>query len=74
MRQIEECSECGKVETIWVDQTSNGNAWVKFANKDMNAAKKAMEKLNGRFFAGRKVGVNYVPENVFNAKVGLQNK
>ena len=74
MNTIEACNECGQVEIVWVDQTSNGNAWVKFASQNINAAKRAIERLNGRFFAGRRVGVNYVPETVLDAKVGIQNK
>ena len=46
---IDACGECGPVESVWIDQGSNGNAWVKFANKDVAGATKALEKLNGRF-------------------------
>lgn len=46
---FDECSNFGKVEKIYVDQLSkDGNVWVKFANKDVAAATKAIEVLNGR--------------------------
>jgi len=45
----EECSNFGKVENVYVDQLSkDGNVWVKFANRDVAAATKAIEVLNGR--------------------------
>jgi len=44
----DECSNYGEVETIWVEENSLGNVWVKFANNNSAAAVKALEKLNGR--------------------------
>lgn len=66
---LDACSEFGKVEYSWVDQSSNGNVWVKFEDKNVQAATKSIDKMNGRFFAGRRVVANYVPETVFNSKV-----
>eukprot|EP00826_Nyctotherus_ovalis_P017925 TRINITY_DN1530_c0_g2_i4.p1 TRINITY_DN1530_c0_g2~~TRINITY_DN1530_c0_g2_i4.p1 ORF type:complete len:179 (+),score=53.43 TRINITY_DN1530_c0_g2_i4:1839-2375(+) len=71
---LAECSDCGEVEDIFVDQTSNGDVWVKFANKNVNAAKKAIEKLNGRLFGGQRVTANFTTESVYNEKTGTVTK
>ena len=71
---IEECNEFGPVETVFVDQTTNGDVWVKFANKDVEAAKKTIEILNGRLFAGRVVTAYFTSENMFKAKTGATGK
>lgn len=44
----EQCMKYGDVDKIYVDENSMGNVWVKFANKDNQAAQKAYESLNGR--------------------------
>jgi hypothetical protein len=45
---FEECSNFGKVEGVWVDQNSQGNVWVKFSQNNWQAARAALEQLNGR--------------------------
>lgn len=64
---VAQCEKFGEVETIFVDQTSHGDVWVKFANKNVNAARDAIGVLNGKLFAGRTVTANYTPEKIFNA-------
>jgi RNA-binding protein 39 len=44
----EECSQFGKVGTMWVDQKSPGNIWVKYDNNNIHASTLTLEKLNGR--------------------------
>jgi RNA-binding protein 39 len=46
---FDECSKFGKVEIVYVDPISkDGNVWVKFADKNVEAATKAIEAMNGR--------------------------
>lgn len=66
---FEECSNFGKVEGVWVDQHSQGNVWVKFANNNWQASKAALAQLNGRWFASRPILAQLVQENVFEEKI-----
>lgn len=45
---FEECSNFGRVDGVWVDQNSQGNVWVKFSQNNWQAARTALEQLNGR--------------------------
>lgn len=71
---LDECKEFGEVEDIYVDQTSNGHVWIKFAHEDIEAARRTIEKLDGRTFGGKKVSASFTSENMFNAKTGSVNK
>ena len=65
-----ECENFGKVEQCWADRySSTGNVWVKFSDNNIQAAKAAFEKLNGRWFASRPIAAMFVQENVFNDNV-----
>jgi hypothetical protein len=66
---FEECSNFGKVEDVYVDQHSTGNVWVKFANNNWQAARAAVEGLNGRWFASRPINAQLIPENYFEENV-----
>ena len=63
------CTEMGKVDKVWVEQSSPGNVWVKFHKDHLQAAVIAQQTLNKQFFDSRFITVNFVPENVFNSKV-----
>ena len=63
------CSEMGKVEKVWVEQSSTGNVWVKFSKGHIQGATDAFMSLNERFFDNRLIKASFVPENVFNSKV-----
>jgi hypothetical protein len=67
---MNECSNFGKVEEVYVDQSSTGNVWVKFANSNWQAARAAVEGLNGRWFASRPIKAHLVSEGVFDENVG----
>jgi RNA-binding protein 39 len=67
----EECSKFGPVLHIYVDKTSKGFVFVKFPQSEH--AKKAIEALNGRWFAGRQVTAEYIPEAVYNQRFGLHS-
>jgi len=71
---LDECKEIGEVEDIFVDQTSNGDVWVKFAHRNIEAAKRAIKKLDGRKFGEREVTVWFTSEHMYNAKAGSVNK
>ncbi|PWN45013.1 splicing factor, CC1-like protein [Ceraceosorus guamensis] len=61
-----ECEEkYGVVEACYVDKESAGEIWVRFAG--VEGAGKAINALNGRFFAGRKVVAQYVSEGIMQA-------
>lgn len=66
---MDECSCFGAVETVWIEESSMGNVWVKFSHNNIEAARNAMQKLNGRLYGGRKIAVTFVPETVFSSKV-----
>jgi RNA-binding protein 39 len=43
----EECIGFGQIEKFWLEK-SQARVWVKYANRNFNAAKKAFDKLNKR--------------------------
>jgi len=47
---MDECSCFGGVETVWIEENSMGNVWVKFLHNNIEASRNAMQKLNGRYF------------------------
>jgi hypothetical protein len=61
----EECSNFGKVEDVLIDQNSKGNIYVKFSNNNWQAAKAAVDGLNGRWFASRPISAVLIPEVYF---------
>lgn len=65
----EECAKFGPVLHIFVDKNSAGNVYVKFQQPD--AARQAAEAMNGRWFAGRQLGFEYIPQHVYNDKFRL---
>ena len=64
-----ECSNFGKVDKVQVDESSTGNVWVRFSNNNWQAARAAVEGLNGRWFASRPIKAHLVAENVFEENV-----
>lgn len=56
---IEECKKHGGVLHVYVDQTSQGNVYVKCPNTA--TAVLAVNALHGRWFAGRIITAAYVP-------------
>ena len=46
---MDESSCFGGVETVWIEESSMGNVWVKFSHNNIEAARNAMQKLNGRY-------------------------
>lgn len=67
---VDECKEYGDIEDCFVDQASNGDMWIKFANKNIDAAKKTVEKLNQRLFGGKTVLANFTTESIYNERTG----
>lgn len=65
----EECAKFGPVLHIFVDKNSQGNVYVKFQQPD--AARHAAEAMNGRWFAGRQLAFEYIPQHVYNDKFRL---
>lgn len=63
----EECEEkYGPVSHIAVERNSPGEIYVKFSR--VEDAEKAAKDLNGRFFGGKTVSVEWVVEAVYNAR------
>jgi RNA-binding protein 39 len=63
-----ECETHGKVEHCKLEKQS-GCIYVKFA--DISGAVAAREALNGRFFGGQTVAVNFVSSQVYHKKYGV---
>jgi RNA-binding protein 39 len=63
---LEECSQAGSVYHIHVDKLSQGNVYVKCSSAQVATA--AFNRLNGRFFAGKQIVVQYIPEAAYNIK------
>ena len=64
------CEEMGgRVDKIYVEQNSAGNVWVKYMRDNLEAAKKAVQMLNQKYFDSRQINAYFVPENVFSSKV-----
>lgn len=63
---MEECSKHGQVEHVHVEkQKPGGIVLLKFAT--VEAAARAAQSLNGRFFAGRMITAAYIDNNVFSS-------
>jgi RNA recognition motif-containing protein len=60
---IEECSKYGQVLHCYVEKDSMGHVYVKF--ETANAAQGAHSSLNGRWFAGKQISVEYLPESFY---------
>lgn len=60
----EECARYGTVIKIWIDPVKlDGRVWIKFLSTDESL--KAINGLNGRYFAGKAVTAEFVEENIF---------
>ncbi|KAH9003988.1 hypothetical protein EDB86DRAFT_3062364 [Lactarius hatsudake] len=55
----------GSVERIKVEKESQGEIYVKFSNVD--AARKAVQGLNGRWFGGRQVSAAFISDAIMQA-------
>ncbi|CDR98614.1 related to splicing factor HCC1 [Sporisorium scitamineum] len=65
----EECqAKYGPVTSIHVEKESAGEIYVTFANLD--ASRKALDGLNGRFFGGKPISAQYIPNAFVQAKLG----
>eukprot|EP01080_Neovahlkampfia_damariscottae_P004806 gene4806-8392_t len=62
----EGCSDCGKIEHIYVDKKSKGNVYVKFDS--IESAAKAKNELHGRYFDGKMIVVHYIVEKIYDSK------
>jgi RNA-binding protein 39 len=58
---VDQCANFGRVEHCYVD-TRNPVGYVYFRMLTTDAAQKAAENLNGRFFAGRMITATYLDE------------
>jgi len=56
----EECQKYGRVQHIKVDKNSMGLVYLKFESVVAGAA--ALNGLNGRWFGGKMVAAEFVPE------------
>lgn len=63
---LEECQKYGPVVHIAVDRFSKGNVYVKFVNEAGAAA--ARQVMHDRFFDGKRIQVEYMTENMYNAR------
>lgn len=64
---LDECNKFGDVLHIHVDKTSpQGNVYVKCTTSRIAAA--AFNSLNGRFFAGKKIVAQFIPETTYHLK------
>lgn len=61
-----ECTKYGNVHHIAVDSQSKGHIYLKFDS--VKSAQKAIDALDGRFFAGNKVSAAFVADAVYYAK------
>lgn len=67
----EECSRFGEVKHIFLDRESNGgHVYVKFA--DQHGASAAHKALNGRFYSGKQILVDYQFAQPYNNRFSLQ--
>lgn len=63
---LEECNRFGAVYHVYVDCFSQGNVYVKCSNSQVAAA--AFNNLNGRFFAGKQIVAQFIPETTYHIK------
>lgn len=66
----EECSRFGEVKHIFLDRNSSGFVYVKFA--DQHGASAAHRALNGRFYSGKQLVVEYQFLHTYNAYFKIQ--
>ncbi|CEM05200.1 unnamed protein product [Vitrella brassicaformis CCMP3155] len=65
----QECSSHGTVARVWLSRINiDGKVWVKM--QDVQQAVKVAQALNGRYFAGKQIVVEFVADSVWNAIVG----
>lgn len=63
---LNECKKYGKVDKIFIERNSStGNAWVSFL--DVNSARRAIDRLNGRFFNKRQISAIFVTQGTMKA-------
>lgn len=62
-----ECSKYGRVRHIHVEKQEPGG-FVYLMFEDVPSAQKAAEALNGRFFAGRMLSVEFLPPAEYTAR------
>jgi len=67
----EECQKYGRVQHIKVDKNSMGLVYLKFESVVAGAA--ALNGLNGRWFGGKMVAAEFVPEAQYNSKFGISD-
>eukprot|EP00999_Lentomonas_sp_LEN2_P002559 NODE_441_length_1499_cov_51.904519_g409_i0.p1 GENE.NODE_441_length_1499_cov_51.904519_g409_i0~~NODE_441_length_1499_cov_51.904519_g409_i0.p1 ORF type:complete len:486 (+),score=105.78 NODE_441_length_1499_cov_51.904519_g409_i0:107-1459(+) len=65
----EECQKYGALLHIYVDKHSKGNVFLKF--QTLEAAQRAHQSLDGRWFARRLIGVDFLDEREYNMKFNL---
>lgn len=65
----DECSRFGEVKHIFLDRTSKGFVYVKFA--DQHGASAAHKALNGRFYSGKQILVDYQFLGPYNSHFAL---
>lgn len=61
---VDQCANFGRVEHCYVD-AKNPSGFVYFRMVTSEAAQKAAENLNGRFFAGRMITATYLDEATY---------
>jgi RNA-binding protein 39 len=66
----EECSKYGPVKHCAVDRNSQGCVYIKMHTPQ--AAQQAMGSLHGRWFGGKMVTAEFVPDMVYNQKFPAQ--
>ncbi len=66
---LDECKNFGEVKKIYLDPENDGTIWVRFAN--VESAVKTQKSLHERYFAGNKISVHFVAENIFKKKFGI---
>ncbi|GAK62510.1 splicing factor CC1-like protein [Moesziomyces antarcticus] len=65
----DECqAKYGPVTRIHVEKESAGEIYLTFA--DLDASRKALDGLNGRFFGGKPISAQYIPDAFVQAKLG----
>uniref|UniRef100_V5F0G7 Transcriptional coactivator CAPER n=1 Tax=Kalmanozyma brasiliensis (strain GHG001) TaxID=1365824 RepID=V5F0G7_KALBG len=65
----DECqAKYGPVSSIHVEKDSAGEIYITFANLD--GSRKALDGLNGRFFGGKPISAQYIPDAFVQAKLG----
>jgi len=63
---IEECSKYGNITHAFVEKDSQGHVYLKFTSSD--GAQKAINALNHRWFAGKMITAEFIPEPSYYAR------